>query len=113
MRMDVREDLRNGRSPLLDIIKVVARLSPEEELWLVAPFKPVPLLSLMAREGFGHSARQMESGDWEVVFSRSLPRNPDPNGVPSKPDGSARQSLEVDARGLEPPEPLVRILEAV
>jgi uncharacterized protein (DUF2249 family) len=116
--IDVREDLRSGREPFSRIMSAVAALGPTEPLLLIAPFEPVPLFRVMESRGFSHSARQSESGDWEVLFTRSTgeappvsPRAP----VETQDTASAAAAIfvELDARGLEPPQPLVKILEAV
>ena len=120
--LDVREDLRRGREPFSRIMQAVAMLSDEEELLLIAPMEPVPLYAVLARQGFAHEPRSTAKGDWEVRFTRdpsksarepALPptapvaREPQPGACAGSP------VLELDARGLEPPQPLVKILEAL
>src|SRR5881296_3851953 len=113
--LDVRGDIREGREPFARIMDMVAQLKGGESLRLIAPFEPVPLFSVMARRGFSHEARPTDSGDWEILFARNsgapmvLEKTPAPS--PS-PRGHAPM-VEVDARGLEPPQPLVVILEAL
>jgi uncharacterized protein (DUF2249 family) len=99
VKLDVREDLRAGREPFSRIMSAVAALQPDEDLLLVAPFKPEPLLGVLENRGFQHQARETASGDWEVRFSRE--------------QLVAAEIVEVDARGLEPPQPLVKILESL
>lgn len=132
--LDVRPILRAGGEPFADIMKAVASLAPGQGLKLLATFRPVPLFSVMAGNGFEHSARELPEGDWEVLFT---PRNDAgvatalPENAPAKPPARARQGaasaepgeaddsawptacLSLDNRGLLPPEPLVRTLEAV
>ena len=124
--LDVRDDLHRGREPFSRIMGTVAQLRPDEKLRLVAPFEPVPLFAVLAQQGFTHSARQIANGDWEVLFEREVGRA---SRLPSEPGASVKQScvgsadadrrdacptlIEVDARGLEPPQPLVKILEAL
>ena len=113
--LDVREDVRAGREPFARIMETIARLKGGERLRLLAPFEPVPLFRLLARQGFSHEAWATVSGDWEVLFSRSSVSVPAPEKTPSgspSPSGGA-SVVEVDARGLEPPQPLVVILEAL
>jgi uncharacterized protein (DUF2249 family) len=117
--LDVRADLRAGREPLSKIMSAVAGLQPEEQLQLVAPFKPVPLFHVLGKQGFTHSARALESGDWEVLFTRES-RSETRQSAPARPPCSLAPShiataslVEVDARGLEPPQPLVKILESL
>jgi uncharacterized protein (DUF2249 family) len=117
VRLDVREDLRQGREPFSIIMNAVGRLRPGEKLLLVAPFEPAPLFSVLGHQGFNHESIRIESGDWEVLFTR---QNDETLGFvpPERPRCSAVKSepteiIEVDARGLEPPQPMVKILEAL
>jgi uncharacterized protein (DUF2249 family) len=111
--LDVREDLRRGREPFSRILETVARLAAGEDLLLIAPFEPVPLLGALQRAGFGYESRQSPAGDWEVRFSRTLPLRPDSRGASGAAACAGPSSLDMDARGLEPPQPMVRILEAL
>jgi uncharacterized protein (DUF2249 family) len=111
--LDVREDLRRGREPFGRIMQAVASLAEGQELLIIAPFKPEPIFAVLAQQGFGHLARETESGDWEVRFSKE--HAPKPKARKGPPAGAERtvQVVDVDARGLEPPQPLVKILEAL
>jgi len=114
--LDVREDIHNGREPFSKIMNAVAELQAEQQLLVIAPFEPVPLFHVMKKQGFGHAAKAIGSGDWEVLFTRSNQPQPATN-VNGQCNSSHRtlQStlLEIDARGLEPPQPMVKILEAL
>lgn len=70
--LDVRDDLRQGREPFSKIMDAVSRLADGQGLKLVAPFEPVPLYAVLGRQGFAHRSRQLDSGDWEVVFRREI-----------------------------------------
>ena|ERR1035437_8484179 len=117
--LDVREDIRNGGEPFSKIMSAVAQLRPDENLLLLAPFEPKPLFGVLAKQGFTHAAREIENGDWEVLFTRSGEKSD--SAITSAPVQRAVREvetkggrwLEVDARGLEPPQPLVTILEAL
>ncbi len=117
--LDVREEIRSRREPFSRIMKAVAELRPGGGLRLVAPFEPLPLIELLARQGFQHTARALSGGDWEVHFTRQ-PGEQDGAGQPTAPPSVGQNATvppaevtELDARGLEPPQPLVRILEAL
>jgi uncharacterized protein (DUF2249 family) len=117
--LDVREDIRNGGEPFSKIMSAVAQLRPDENLLLLAPFEPKPLFGVLAKQGFAHTAREIENGDWEVLFKRSDEKPDAAKKSPPVPravrevETKGGRWIEVDARGLEPPQPLVTILEAL
>lgn len=115
--LDVREELRSGGEPLARIMTAVNALAPGQSLRLLVTFEPLPLYAVLARKGFGHSARRLAEGDWEVLFT---PGASPPAAKPDKSKPSAAvtddwpaASVHLDNRGLQPPEPLVRILDAL
>lgn len=121
--LDVREDIRSGREPFSKIMAAVAKLQADENLLLLAPFEPKPLFSVLAKQGFGHAAREIGDGDWEVLFSRNLAngtpikkpaiQNPKPKTNQNVSAATSANILELDVRGLEPPQPMVKILETL
>lgn len=133
LTLDVRPILRAGGEPFAEIMKAVSSLTPGQGLKLIATFRPVPLFSVMAKSGFGHSERELSEGNWEVVFTPQDGATADrnlPSTAPASPPARARQapstkpgeadatdwpvaSLTLDNRGLLPPEPMVRTLEAI
>ncbi len=118
--VDVRQDLRNGREPFSKIMNAAAALGPDQQLLLLAPFEPVPVVEILARQGFRHTAHLCESGDWEVRFVREdgcVALDEAVPGAPQRSSGIAAprptEIVEVDARGLEPPLPMIKLLEAL
>jgi len=112
--LDVREDIRNGREPFGKIMQTVAGLKNDEQLRLLAPFEPAPLYAVLAQRGYAHQSKATPEGDFEILFTR------DPTDATQQaPSDSPSRActgipvIEVDARGLEPPQPLVKILEAL
>lgn len=115
--LDVRPLLRAGQEPFAAIMAAVDALAPGERLRLIAPFRPVPLFSVMNNRGYGARDRALGGGDWEVIFS------PLAEGAAPEPGLSAGSapgavfwpdpSVSLDLGGLMPPEPMVRILETV
>ncbi|HET7369879.1 MAG TPA: DUF2249 domain-containing protein [Gammaproteobacteria bacterium] len=117
LTLDVREELRNGGEPLPRIMARVRDLQSGQALRLLATFEPLPLYAVLARKGFGHEARHLGEGDWEVLFM--------PGAVPEEPASTAPPATEgdpgdwpapgtlLDNRGLPPPEPLMRILDVL
>ena len=115
--VDVRDDIRGGREPFSKIMNAAAALQTNEQLLLIAPFEPVPLFRVMEKQGFRHTVQSNKPDDWEVLFMRHPDAQPAEAGVTapcsnaSAPGSS--EIVEVDARGLEPPQPLVKILESL
>lgn len=121
--VDVREDIQAGRQPCGRIMAAVDSLQPHQALRLLVPFEPVPLYSVLAQRGLVHQTRMLPDGTYEVIF-RPAPAGAGP-GSPqasaaaacAEPSecgcGSVAAELELDVRGLEPPQPMTRILEAV
>ena len=115
VELDVRPILRAGGEPFEQIMKAVSGLKPGEGLRLFATFKPTPLFHVLGSKGFTHEAKEIGSGDWEVIFS--------PSGAPpinaAQPQGTTADETawpdpvqDMDNRDLDPPEPMVRILAA-
>jgi uncharacterized protein (DUF2249 family) len=120
--LDVREDIRNGREPFAKIMQTVAGLKDNEQLRLIAPFEPAPLYAVLAQQGYAHESKPTPEGDFEVLFTpgsadsakseaTAARSQPSPGSKPRSCTGTP--VIEVDARGLEPPQPLVKILEAL
>jgi uncharacterized protein (DUF2249 family) len=119
IRLDVRDDIRSGREPFSKIMAAANSLRPGQKLLVVAPFEPVPLIQLLGNQGFEHAGRPIDSGDWEVLFSRAdisqgRPKARSSSVAPPAADAltTSCDDLVVDARGLEPPLPMIKILEA-
>ena len=122
VKLDVREDIRSGREPFGKIMQAVNHLKDNEQLLLIAPFEPAPLYAMLAQQGFSHQSTPTATGDWEVLFTRGAGEPAKPSAAPASPRPTPTANtracsgppvLEVDARGLEPPQPLVKILEAL
>ncbi|HET7569109.1 MAG TPA: DUF2249 domain-containing protein [Gammaproteobacteria bacterium] len=118
LTLDVREELRNGGEPLPRIMAAVRELKPEQPLRLLATFEPLPLYAVLGRKGFGHSAKHIGKGDWEVLFKPGAAQGDMASPVKSPSAGDDREEWPapgtfIDNRGLGPPEPLMRILDAL
>jgi uncharacterized protein (DUF2249 family) len=119
--VDVREDLRAGREPFSMIMRAVGTLEGNDVLRLRTTFEPVPLFHVLGKRGFAHEVAEHGPEDWSAWFWR-----PAAGGAP-QPTASPVVNLEampqfsadgtpltwLDVRGLEPPEPMVRTLEAL
>jgi len=124
--VDVREDLKAGRQPCGRIMEAVAGLRPDQALRLLVPFEPVPLYGVLGARGLRHTTRVLPDGDFEVLFTwdqegASGPAGFDPESQAgarcgcgcSEGAGAVPEPLELDLRGLAPPEPMTRILEVL
>jgi uncharacterized protein (DUF2249 family) len=113
VHLDVREDIRRNQEPFARIMAAVKGLAADEALVLRVPFEPVPLYAVLGKRGLAHWTERRAEDDWFVWFHRA---GAGESAAPivaqiSRPAGP--RPLTIDVRGLEPPEPMVRILEAV
>lgn len=102
--LDVRDVIRRGEEPFAMIMATVARLGPDQALALRAPFEPVPLYAVLGKRGFTHWTERHADDDWWVWFYRGE------RSSASTPRTSAASAM-LDVRGLEPPQPMVTVLE--
>ncbi|MGH8296186.1 MAG: DUF2249 domain-containing protein [Steroidobacteraceae bacterium] len=118
LTVDVRAELRSGGEPLPRILAAVKTLAPGQALRLLATFEPLPLYAVLGRKGFGHTAKRHAEGDWEVIFAPQSARAGEPAARPpaaavAPVSNWPRPKTYLDNRGLLPPEPMVRILDAL
>jgi TusA-related sulfurtransferase len=128
IELDVREDLRNGQEPFSRIMAARRALAPDGALCLRAIFEPVPLYDVFAKQGLAHWTDRLGDDDWMVWFysaqldpaasqaaegagTGAVPgaAHAGPGDAPS----TAADPVILDVRGLEPPEPMQRTLEAL
>jgi uncharacterized protein (DUF2249 family) len=107
--VDVRDDIRRGAEPFARILKAVQDLGADHVLILRAPFEPIPLYAVLGKRGFAHWTESRATDDWWVTFYRDANAAPAPSPAGAPPV----DATTLDVRGLEPPHPLVRILEAL
>lgn len=112
--LDVREELRSGREPFRLIMSVAGSVRVGEVLRLRAIFEPAPLYAVLARQGFSHFTEQLGKDDWRVWFLRQDKRSaPSARAMTNEVVVDDPDVFVLDVRGLEPPEPMVRTLEAL
>jgi len=112
VHLDVRDDIRRGEEPFARIMGVVRTLADDHVLVLRAPFEPIPLYDILGRRGFAHWAERREASDWSVWFYRDAGR-PIARRDPAPAAPAAGAPTVLDVRGLEPPQPMVRVLDAI
>lgn len=110
--LDVRPILRDGGEPFQAIMAAVGSLAPGEGLKLFATFRPQPLFGVMASRGFEHEVIEIDGGDFEVRFTPKDEAVVVSAGAAS-PESWADPIVELDLGDLDPPEPMVRILDAL
>lgn len=112
--VDVRPILRSGGEPFSVIMSALEGLEPGQGLRLFATFKPMPLFAVMERKGFAYTEQALEGGEWEVLFTpaEAKPEQVQVNATGSPFDDWPEPVVALDARDLDPPEPMVRILAA-
>lgn len=120
--LDVREDFRSGHEPCEKIHNALKQVGASQTLRLLVPFEPVPLFEFARNQGLTHEARQTQGGDWEVLFAHgeatAVMKPPRPGAREHSCAGGCHETspaeiVDVDARGLEPPQPMVKVLEAL
>lgn len=113
-KLDVRAAIASGGEPLPDILKKADALTNERILLIIAPFDPLPLRRLMAGRGFECHLVKISNNEWHVYFKQgenpALPELPD---LPSFPMEWRENILEMDLRGLMPPNPMIAILKII
>lgn len=92
--LDARPSLARGIDPLDAILAAVAAAGPTGLVCVTAPFRPVPLLALLAERGHRVAAREGPAGVWSVDVVVG--------GAPAV----------LDLTSLAAPEPLERLLAA-
>lgn len=110
VHLDVREDIRAGREPFARIMSAVKMLAGDQVLALRAPFEPVPLYDVLGLRGFAHWTERRAADDWLVWFYPDAELRVEPAPPFARP---APRHAVLDVRGLEPPDPMLRVLEAV
>jgi len=113
--LDARPLLARGEEPFAAVMTAARALGPGEVLALLTPFEPAPLRRLLGDRGWAHHAA------WEGDTCRTSFFFPPEARAPSAaraldldahltigPDGG-----RLDARGLEPPQPLHAALAAL
>lgn len=110
--VDVREELRAGIEPFRRIMDAARTLPGGHVLRVRAIFEPAPLYAVLAKQGLHHATEQLAPDDWRVWFSHDLEA---PSRAADAPQSLpyADDVILLDVRGLEPPEPMVRTLEAL
>lgn len=109
--LDVRPLLASGQEPFAAVMQAAEALGPGQTLRLIAPFRPVPLMSVLRNRGFTMAETALDGALWQVDFQ------PAPGALTA---GSSLDAADwpaptrlLDLTGMEPPEPMRRLLAEV
>lgn len=70
--LDVRLILQQGREPFSEIMRAASMLGAGEEMVLLAPFEPLPLLGVLGQQGYECESRPDSSADgWSIRIRRA------------------------------------------
>ena len=108
--LDVRPILAKGGDPFRVIVRTAGELADDEALHLVVGFDPVPLYSVLGNQGFA-AHTQSEGDTFHIWFWRSGRKQQHPEVAPFQERAGLQEPVELDVRGLEPPQPMIAILE--
>ena len=113
--LDVRPILRDGGEPFPAIMDAVQSLKPGEGLRLLATFRPVPLLSVMARRGYSAELKELDGGEWEVLFIPAAEASPTVLVSLGAEEAAAWPDplWRIDLTEQEPPAPMEKVLSLI
>jgi TusA-related sulfurtransferase len=123
VELDVRPYLLKKLEPFKIIMDTVKELNKEDIFILHATFKPTPLFGLMKTKGYAHKVEKIESDHWVITFVHKKSEHTledledyqaDPESLDDQgclADSPPSQIHELDNRGLEPPQPMIRTLK--
>jgi uncharacterized protein (DUF2249 family) len=114
--IDVRDELRAGREPFSMIMAARREVPADGALCVRAIFEPVPLYTVMRRQGLVHWTERRADDDWLVWFypaPAEAPHTPARAVAAAPVDADGGDIVVLDVRGLEPPEPMERTLAAL
>jgi len=116
--LDVRPIIETGRDPFQDIMSKVKVLQDDSVFHLINSFEPIPLYSVLGKKGFDHKTIRQD-GIFNIYFYKTLEKTKEAEGLALDNKGSEKTPheyeniIEIDARELVPPEPMVKVLEAL
>lgn len=127
VELDVRPHLRKKLEPFKLIMDTVKELHPEDTFVLHATFKPTPLLALMKTKGYVNQVKKISKDHWVTTFLHKSRKHElkgemdvlatsewlDSPETKTKAEDGEQRIYELDNRGLQPPQPMVRTLNTL
>lgn len=119
--VDARPLQQQGVEPFSAIMEAARKVEQGQVLRLRNTFEPLPLYDVLGQRGFDYWAHQVAEDDWEILFFHSgqiSRRAKQPRSAPASPSReteweSPTATITIDVSELVPPEPMIRILEAL
>ena len=114
---DVRPIIAGGKDPLKFILAKIKELKNNETLLLINSFEPVPLYTVLERKGYAHKTEK-ENDVFKIYFYKDSNLNAVEEEIKSHNNDEINIAdfeniIEIDVRDLEPPEPMIKILETL
>ena len=117
IELDVRDELRRGGEPLGGILDAAEKIGPGQILLVRAIFEPRPLFVVLGNQGFESWAVEDGPGNWRAYFCKKpwchKAISSTLHGAGGRTKPGAGNNHVLDVRGLEAPEPMVRILSTL
>lgn len=111
--LDVRDDIRQKTDPFKKIIGTVKQLKKDQILHLINIFEPVPLYDVLSHRGLDHWTENIGK-EWHVYFYHDESLSSQSESIDDRTGQAAEENIiELNVEGLEPPEPMMKILEAL
>lgn len=122
IELDVRDDIKSGLDPFKKIMDAVNSLKDGEALKITNSFEPFPLYSVLKNKGFSHTT-ESDGKFYYITFFKDGAAGgikkysvSDDAGEKNFDDEDLknlahRETVGLDVRGLEPPQPLLKIFE--
>ncbi|MCO5175377.1 MAG: DUF2249 domain-containing protein [Thermomicrobiales bacterium] len=120
--LDARPFQERGEEPFSAIMEVSRQIPEGQAFLLLNSFEPVPLYDVLGMRGFEHWTEFNAPDEWRIWFFHSgkklAPKTAGERKQPAPPVsesdwGSADASVTIDVSELVPPEPLIKIMEAL
>ncbi len=115
VKFDVRPILDEGKDPFNDIMKKIKELKHDEVLLIINSFEPIPLYSVLGSKGFAYWTEK-DNGIFKIYFFRKSEdlKTEGSEDITYRVEGLDFENIvEIDVRGLVPPEPMIKILETL
>ncbi len=117
--LDVRPYIEQRNDPLKIILSKVKELNNDNVLLLINSFEPIPLYSVLKKKGYTHWTEVID-GTYKIYFYKNDINIDEEEKIRKEKSSPVNFNLtgeeniiELDVSQLEPPEPMIKILETV